>query len=346
MKKFAVLLTTAILGSAAFAAGTNMIQDEPGPDSRPARVNEKSTTAPVDLDPAPVDDFEKKGPPKRTRDLNAVGREVRRTDDAFDDGGPRGQNSQNHDPLDDSAYGGEGPGMGFGYGGALGGRQKGMDGRPDLGPGMGADGGMSGPEGRYMRPRSVTRTIVEQRMEPISKEEIAEMKKLAEAIRLLHESKDEEARKKAADTIREQLNAQFDRDLKRREKELADIEARLKTLREQVEKRKAARDRIVGLRLDTIVNEADGLGFPADSVGSANNFPSRNRSAAGGDWLDIPTGQTLPGGYRVPGLGTTVPKLKRGDDFLPPGDPAVDILEPAEVPEEVSDELPADLQPR
>ncbi len=83
---------------------------------------------------------------------------------------------------------------------------------------------------------------------------------------MLHSSKDEETRKKAADTIREQLNAQFDRDLKRREKELADIEARLKTLREQVEKRKAARDRIVGLKLDTIINEAEGLGFPGESV--------------------------------------------------------------------------------
>lgn len=331
MKKFAILLTTAILGSAAFAAGTNMIQDEPGPDSRPARNVEKHTTD--SLAPARVDDAFGPG--------NPAGQTIRIGDDLYPPADDYGN------PLDAA----EGPGMGMGSGGASGGR--GMGG-PSMGMGMGSGGGMSGPEGRYMRPRSVTRTIVEQRMEPLSKGEIAEMKKLAEATRLLHESKDEEARKKAADTIREQLNAQFDRDLKRREKELSDIEARLKTLREQVEKRKAARDRIVGLRLDTIVNEADGLGFPADSVGSANNFPSRNRSAVGGEWLDVPAGQTLPGGNRVPGLGTTMPTLdttmpiqERRDFLLTPADAAaIDSLEPAEVPEEVSDELRADLQPR
>lgn len=327
MKKFAILLTIAILGSAAYAAGTNMIQDEPSPDSRPARNVEKRKADPFDAG---------------------------HVDDGLEPS-PRGETTQYDDSFGAPAYRNEGRGMGGGPGMGMG-PASGMGG-PGLGeagamgvPGMGMGGpgmggrGMSGPEGRYMRPRSVTRTIVEQRMEPLSKEEIAEMRKLAEATRLLHESKDDEARKKAADSIREHLNAQFDRDLKRREKELADIEARLKTLREQVEKRKAARDRIVGLRLDTIVNEADDLGFPADSVGSANNFPSRNRSAAGGEWLDVPAGQTLPGGYRLPGFDPE-PDLERGD-FLPPGEPFLDKPEPAEVPEEASDELRADLQPR
>lgn len=326
MKKFAILLTTAILGSAAFAAGTNTIQDEPGPDSRPARNVEKRSNDP--LAPARADDAFGPG--------NTPGQTIRIGDDRYP-------------PADDygntvDAAEGPGMGMGGGFGGAARGSGMGGPGMGMGGPGMGGPAGMSGPEGRYMRPRSVTRTIVEQRMEPLSKEEIAEVKKLAEATRLLHSSKDEDARKKAADTIREQLNAQFDRDLKRREKELADIEGRLKTLREQVEKRKAARDRIVGLRLDTIVNEADGLGFPADSVGSANNFPSRNRSAAGGEWLNVPAGQTLPGGNRLPGFDPE-PDLERGD-FLPTDEPFLDKPEPAEVPEEASNELPADTVPR
>ncbi len=215
MKKFAILLTTAILGSAAFAAGTNMIQDEPGPDSRPARNVEKRKADPFDAG---------------------------HVDDGFEPG-PRVKTTQHDDSFGAPAYRNEGremgggPGMGMGPGGGMGGPGLGEAGGMGFpGTGMGDQGGMSGPEGRYMRPRSVTRTVVEQRMEPIPKKKSRTDEKLAEATRLLHSSKDEETRKKAADTIREQLNAQFDRDLKRREKELADIEARLKTLREQVEK--------------------------------------------------------------------------------------------------------------
>lgn len=128
-------------------------------------------------------------------------------------------------------------------------------------------------EKRLVRPRAVTRTIVETRLEPLSAEEAEEQQKLAEATGLLHSSRDEAVRQKATDTIHEQLNAQFDRDLKRREQELADIEARLKALREQVDRRKAARDRIVELRLNTIINEADGLGFPADTAGRPDDDP-------------------------------------------------------------------------
>ena len=168
---------------------------------------------------------------------------------------------------------------------------------------MGGPGGY-GPDLLYMRPRSVTRTIVETHMEPLSKEEMAEQKKLAEATRLLNSSKDEAERKKAADTIREQLNAQFDRDLKRREKELADIETRVKALRDQVEKRKAARDRIVGLRLDTIVNEAEGLGFPSDNMRAGGpdsnpfapevNVPMRDQHGLGGLAPDSPNRVAQP----------------------------------------------------
>lgn len=261
MKKLSILLITAVLGSVAYAAGTSMNQDERGPDSRPARTAPANRRTP---NPEPFLGGDDNGPVLEGRR-------------------PNGRVPQGQSPLDTTN-------RADGFGGTTIFRSP---------PGSQFDQVTitdNYSEQRYVRPRHVTRTVVETHMEPLSKEEIAEQKKLAEATRLLHSSKDEAERNKAADTIREQLNAQFDRDLKRREKELADIEARLKTLREQVEKRKAARDRIVGLKLDTILNEADGLGFPGESV-----------RPAGPDPFGV--------GYRAPGFLEPA----RVDDLAAPG---------------------------
>jgi len=70
------------------------------------------------------------------------------------------------------------------------------------------------------------------------------------------EAKDEA--KKATQTL---LDGYFEADMKKREREIADIEARVKRLRAQLEKRRAAKDEIVQLQLKVIVNEAEGLGF-------------------------------------------------------------------------------------
>lgn len=119
-----------------------------------------------------------------------------------------------------------------------------------------------------MRPRQVRRTVIETYMEPIPAEELAAAKKLQEAIKSLKDSSEPEAQKTATDTIQQQLSEQFDLDLKQREKELADVEAKVKSLREQLDKRKAAREDIIGLRLKTITNDAAGLGFPSGSSAS------------------------------------------------------------------------------
>ena len=67
--------------------------------------------------------------------------------------------------------------------------------------------------------------------------------------------------------IQQQLTTQFENDLKQREKDLAEVEKRVKTLREQLDKRKGAQAEIINLRLQTLVNDANGLGFPDASFG-------------------------------------------------------------------------------
>ncbi len=155
-----------------------------------------------------------------------------------------------------------------------------------------------------MRQRFITRTIREIQYETIPAEEIEAAKKLQEAIRLLNNSKEEAEREKAALTIQTQLTWQFDRDLKQREKELAEVEKRVKTLREQLNKRRNAQGDIIKLRLQTLVNEANGLGFPngyPTSVPPAGavydlqdwNEPSRSPNRAADTLDDTPFG--LPG---------------------------------------------------
>jgi len=128
-----------------------------------------------------------------------------------------------------------------------------------------------------MRPRTVRRIVSETVYEPIPPEELEAVLKQQAAIHQLSTGKDEEARKAAVDTIQQQLTTQFETDLKQREKELAEVEQRVKTLGEQLDKRKAAQADIIKLRLQTLINDANGLGFPDTGFGTAENRPINGR---------------------------------------------------------------------
>ena len=123
-----------------------------------------------------------------------------------------------------------------------------------------------------MRQRRVTRTVIENLMEPIPQDELEASRKLQAAVQSLKTGNDEAARKVSADVIQQQLTTQFESDLKQREKELAEVEQRVKTLREQLDKRKAAQAEIINLRLQTLVNEANGLGFPDEDFRTDDLF--------------------------------------------------------------------------
>jgi hypothetical protein len=81
-------------------------------------------------------------------------------------------------------------------------------------------------------------------------------------IKQWRDAKVDPAKQAAMKSIRQLLERAFDRDISRREDDISEIEGRFRMLREQIEKRKKAKDDIVGLELKTILNEAEGLGFP------------------------------------------------------------------------------------
>lgn len=70
------------------------------------------------------------------------------------------------------------------------------------------------------------------------------------------------------------LSKMFDDDLDNREKQIDALEAQIAELRKQVAKRKSAKERLIDLRIELLVNEMQGLGFP-NSWNSPNGSPSQ-----------------------------------------------------------------------
>lgn len=150
-------------------------------------------------------------------------------------------------------------GFGGGFGGG-GGNAGGGVFRSDMIPRVGVVNFVNGP----MRARLVTENVHRIVHEPIPPEELEQNEMLFEAMQTLKSAMNAGEKAKAAGIINDQLVKQFEKDLAQREKELASVEERLKSLREQLEKRKVSKDEIVNLRLKTILNNAEGLGFPGD----------------------------------------------------------------------------------
>jgi hypothetical protein len=96
----------------------------------------------------------------------------------------------------------------------------------------------------------------------ISSEEVGELQSMRKAVDSLKSAKTDEDKAKVSKELTQLLAKAFDRDLERREKEVTEIEGRVKKLRDQIERRKKAKEDIVSLWIKTIANEAEGLGFP------------------------------------------------------------------------------------
>lgn len=118
------------------------------------------------------------------------------------------------------------------------------------------------PSGAEIKKRVLGRMGLQHRLHA-SPEDHADFEAMRRAVDVLKSAKTDEDKAKASKELASLLAKAFDRDLERREREVSDVEARVKKLREQIEKRKKAKEQIIDLRLKTITNEAEGLGFPS-----------------------------------------------------------------------------------
>jgi hypothetical protein len=86
----------------------------------------------------------------------------------------------------------------------------------------------------------------------------------------LSEARDEKKKAEITKQLESVVGDMFDMDMKGRDAELSTLEARLKKLHEQLDRRRQARGEIIQLEVKVLMNEAAGLGF--SSQGRPGDF--------------------------------------------------------------------------
>jgi hypothetical protein len=109
----------------------------------------------------------------------------------------------------------------------------------------------------------------------------------------LKNAKEGEDRQASINELKPALEAYFAADLKVREQEIAGIQSRVANLDKQIERRRFARDEIVSLQLEVLINEADGLGFFSTSTPGSVGFQYYGQGP-----MTAPGGSGFGGGNR------------------------------------------------
>lgn len=91
---------------------------------------------------------------------------------------------------------------------------------------------------------------------------------IAKAFQAYQSAADDAAREKATAELKAGLEQQYDAYVEAQAKQITHLEERLQKLKEQLEKRRSAKDRMVDLKLQMVLSQAEGLGFPD------NGFPN------------------------------------------------------------------------
>lgn len=150
-----------------------------------------------------------------------------------------------------------------------------------------------------------------------------------QAQQALANARSDEESQGAQANLRKALNLQFDADMEQREKELESIRERLTEMTRLLEKRSAAKEQIVELRLQVLAQDADGLGWAS----AAGRWPGNAGPGVPHPNLPPPNYGFSP--YSTPGTGfnaptaptppnVSIPNVMNGanlEPMLPPGVP-------------------------
>ena len=86
------------------------------------------------------------------------------------------------------------------------------------------------------------------------------------ALKSIQESDSDEVREEAESQLRKALREQFEADIKHRQQELEAIAARLKEMRSKLDKRMESAEQIIDLRMQVLLQDAEGLGWTSGVV--------------------------------------------------------------------------------
>jgi len=156
-----------------------------------------------------------------------------------------------------------GMGMGgMGAGGVGGPRAQGVGGWEPTGMGFGEMGPM-GPGGMASGGMGNPRLFEAQRRQ----------KELQQAVAEYKQAEDAEARQSHRDKISEVLSNHYDLYLKNQEEQVQQLEERIVKLRDQLDRRRDAKPRLVELKLEMVISQADGLGWPEEADSTWSSHP-------------------------------------------------------------------------
>ena len=147
-----------------------------------------------------------------------------------------------------------------------------------------------------VRVRTRARVVSEQYVEEMPVEELQRRNRWRELANQIRQTEAAEERQVLGEELKGVLSEIFDEDIKQREASLAELEQRVAKLRESLDGRKTNRDRIIGLQLDSVLLEAEGLSFPGTPPHGQELGGWRNERAGQAGWAT----PWEPGGRAVP----------------------------------------------
>jgi hypothetical protein len=261
------LIVAACAALVMFSAGVGKAQP-PKQKGKPTIEKWADDPAPPDRDDrlGPPDDGDRNGPPPdRKRRAGPRGEPQQGPPDDEDRGGPPPggprDGDRNGPRPDGPGMGPGGPGMGPGQGGP--GMGRGGQGRGPGGPGMGPGGEAVGGLGMGRGSRDLHLEYLEKYDPEMYKLVKADMdlERQTRELAMQYRRAPSDQRAKLKEKIKEVVGKHFDARQERRTLELKRLEAELQRLRESVERRQKAREKLIDDRVSDLVGHEEESGF-------------------------------------------------------------------------------------
>lgn len=117
---------------------------------------------------------------------------------------------------------------------------------------------------------------------------------LQKALQEFSSAESDDDKSDAKKKVKSELEKQYDAFLERDQARVDQLFDRLKKLEEQLERRKEAKDRLVELKLEMLISQAEGLGWPSDNSGMIFRTPGASSPFDGDLYTPVEDGFLPP----------------------------------------------------